>query len=176
MGNYSYIIDSNITEVSYAEPVTLAEAKLYIRVSHSSENAQITEMISGARQIIEKATGLSLIPKQVTVWFSNEGGWFQLPYGPITSSIVLTDDTTGTVLTDKTITGSKHPVITFPSINRLKAVYNAGYTTLPHDLKIAILDQTNHMYENRGAFDETMGVCQKAWRTCQMYCKRSPIL
>jgi hypothetical protein len=176
MGNYSYIIDSTVVDVAYVEPVTIAEAKLYMRVSTTTENAQITEMISGARMIIEKATGLSLITKQITVWFNNEGGWFQLPYGPITSSIVLTDDTTGTVLTNKTITGSEHPVITFPSINRLKAVYNAGYTTLPHALKMAILDQTNHMYENRGAFDETMGVCQKAWRTCQMYTKSSPIL
>ena len=176
MGNTSYIIDSNITEVSYAEPVTLAEAKLYIRVSHTSEDAQISEMIRSARMIIEKATGLSFITKQVEVWFCNKGAWLQLPYGPITSSITLTDVTSGTTLTDTIITGGNHPVITFPAIDRLKATYNVGFTTLPTPLKNAILDQVNHMYENRGAFDETMGVCQKAWRTCQMYTKTSPIL
>lgn len=176
MGNYSYIIDTNITEVSYAEPVTLAEAKLYLRVSHTSEDAQISEMIRTARMIIEKGTGLSLITKQVEVWFSNKGAWFQFPYGPVTSSVTLTDVTTGTTLTDTIITGGQHPVITFPVIDRLKATYNVGYTTLPTALKTAILDQVNHLYENRGAFDETMGVCQKAWRTCQMYTKRSPVL
>lgn len=176
MGNTSYIIDSNITEVSYAEPVTLAEAKLYIRVSHTSEDAQISEMIRSARMIIEKATGLSLITKQVELWFCNKGAWLQLPYGPITSSITLTDVTSGTTLTDTIITGGKHPVITFPAIDRLKATYNVGFTALPTPLKNAILDQVNHMYENRGAFDETMGVCQKAWRTCQAYTKTSPVL
>ena len=176
MGNTSYIIDSNITEVSYAEPVTLAEAKLYIRVSHTSEDAQISELIRIARMIIENATGLSLITKQVEVWFSNKGAWFQFPYGPITSSVSVYDVTTGTILVDTIITGGKHPVITFPVIDRLKAVYNVGFTALPTPLKNAILDQVNHMYENRGAFDETMGVCQKAWRTCQAYTKTSPVL
>jgi Phage gp6-like head-tail connector protein len=176
MGNYSYIIDSNITEVSYAEPVTLAEAKLYIRVSHTSEDAQISEMIRSARMIIEKATGLSLITKQAEVWFCNKGAWFQFPHGPITSSITLYDVTTGTELTDKIIMGGKHPVITFPAIDKMRAVYNVGFTALPNPLKTAILDQVNHLYENRGAFDETMGVCQKAWRTCQTYTKTSPVL
>lgn len=176
MGNYSYIIDSTLTEVSYAEPVTLAEAKLYIRVSHTSEDAEIAEMIRTARMIIERATGLSLITKQAIVWFSNKGAWFQLPYGPVTSSVTLYDDTTGTLLSDKIVTGSQHPIVTFPTIDNMRAVYNVGYTTIPTALKTAILDQVNHLYENRGAFDETMGVCQKAWRTCQMYTKRSPIL
>ena len=176
MGNQSYVIDHLISEVSYAEPVTLAEAKLYLRVSHISEDAQISEMIRSARQHIENATGLSLLTKQVQLWFSNEGGFLQLPYGPITSSVTLYDSTTGTELTDKTVVGGQHPVITFPRIANMRAVYNVGYTAIPTGLKNALMDQINHLYENRGAFDETMGVCQKAWRACQQYTRRSPIL
>ena len=176
MANISYLIDKQITEVSYAEPVTLAEAKLYIRVSHTSEDAEISEMIRTARQIIEQGTGQSLITKQVTIWFSNKGGFFQFPYGPITSSITLYDNFTGSVVVDKTIIGDGNPVITFPVTDNLKAVYNVGYNPIPTALKYAILDQVNHLYENRRAGAEGMGVCEKAWRACQMYTKRSPIL
>lgn len=176
MANTSYLIDYSVSDVIYAEPVTLAEAKLYIRVSHTSEDAEIAEMITAARQAIELAAGISIVTKQVTVWFSNKGGFFQLPYGPVTSSVTLYEDTTGTVLTDKKIVGGKYPVVTFPAIDNLKAVYNAGYAVVPKELKFAILDQVNHMYENRGAGAEGMGICEKAWRACQQFTRTSPIL
>ena len=175
MGNYSYQIDASITEVSYAEPVTLAEAKLYIRVSHSSEDPQISEMISAARKTIEQAAGISIITKQVIVWFSNKGGVFNLPYGPIISTPVISDVTTGTTY-DATVIGGSHPIVTFPMQDNMKAVYNVGMTTVPVALKYAILDQLNHMYENRGAGAEGMGICEKAWRACQLFTKQSPIL
>jgi hypothetical protein len=176
MGNYSYTIDSQITEVSYAEPVTLAEAKLYIRVSHTSEDAQVSQLISSARKIIEDAAGISVITKQVKVWFSNKGGAYQLPYGPITSDITLYDDYTGTILTDKRIIGGNYPRITFPQIENMRAEYTVGYTHVPAALKFAILDQVNHMYENRGAGAEGMGICEKAWRACQQFTHQSPII
>jgi hypothetical protein len=176
MGNYSYTIDSQITEVSYAEPVTLAEAKLYIRVSHTSEDAMIARMISSARKIIEDAAGISIITKQVKVWFSNKGGAYQLPYGPITSAITLYDDYTGTVLTDKRIIGGNYPRITFPEIDNMRAEYTVGYTHVPAALKDAILDQLNYMYENRGAENEGTGICEQAWRACQQFTRQSPIL
>ena len=176
MGNYSFIIDSQVTEVSYAEPVTLAEAKLYIRVSTTSEDAQVAQLISSARKIIEDAAGISIITKQVKVWFSNQGCSFQLPYGPITSAVTLYDDYTGTILTDKRIIGGQYPRITFPQIDSLRAEYTVGFTQVPAALKFAILDQINHMYENRGAGAEGMGICEKAWRACQQFTRQSPIL
>jgi len=176
MGNYSYTIDSQITEVSYAEPVTLAEAKLKIRVSHAIEDAMIARMISSARKIIEDAAGISIITKVVKVWFSNKGGAYQLPYGPITSDITLYDDYTGTVLTDKRIIGGNYPRITFPQIENMRAEYTVGYTHVPAALKDAILDQLNYMYENRGAENEGTGICEQAWRACQQFTRQSPIL
>jgi uncharacterized phiE125 gp8 family phage protein len=176
MGNYSYTIDSQITEVSYAEPVTLAEAKLKIRVSHAIEDAMIARMISSARKIIEDAAGISIITKVVKVWFSNKGGAYQLPYGPITSDITLYDDYTGTILTDKRIIGGNYPRITFPQIENMRAEYTVGYTHVPAALKDAILDQLNYMYENRGAENEGTGICEQAWRACQQFTRQSPIL
>ncbi len=176
MGNYSFTIDSQITEVSYAEPVTLAEAKLKIRVSHAIEDAMIARMISSARKIIEDAAGISIITKVVKVWFSNKGGAYQLPYSPITSDVTLYDDYTGTILTDKRIIGGNYPRITFPQIENMRAEYTVGYTHVPAALKDAILDQLNYMYENRGAENEGTGICEQAWRACQQFTRQSPIL
>jgi uncharacterized phiE125 gp8 family phage protein len=176
MGNQSYIIDSQLTEVSYSEPVTLAEAKLYIRVSHTSEDAQVASLISAARKTIEDAAGISILTKTVKVWFSNKGGSFSLPFGPVISDVVLYDDYTGTLLTDKRIIGGNYPVVKFPQIDTLRAEYQVGMTHVPAALKFAILDQVNHMYENRGAGAEGMGICEKAWRACQQFTRQSPIL
>ena len=176
MGNQSYLIDSQVTEVSYAEPVTLAETKTYLRVSHPSEDAQIATMISAARRIIEDAAGLSIIQKSVKIWFSNMGGWFQLPFGPIVSSVTLYDETTNTILTDTTIIGGNHKIVKFPKIDSLRAEYLVGYSYVPVGLKYAILDQVNHMYENRGAFQDHTGICEKSWRACQQFKRVSPIL
>jgi hypothetical protein len=49
-------------------------------------------------------------------------------------------------------------------------------TTVPKELKIAILDQINYGYENRGMDVDDMGVCEKTWRVCQRWTRTSPIL
>lgn len=176
MGNQSYIIDSQVTEVNYSEPLTLAEAKQYIRVTHDSEDALISSMISAARKTIEDAAGISILTKTVKVWFSNKGGSFNLPFGPVISAVTLYDDYTGTLLTDKRIIGGNYPVVKFPQIDTLRAEYQVGMTHVPVALKFAIRDQVNHMYDNRGAGAEGMGICEKAWRACQQFNRTSPIL
>ena len=177
MAYTNFIIDYTLTDTApVTEPVTLAEAKLYCRVSTSVDDNQISLMIKQAREAIEVGTGLSLIPKTAVVWFTNFNGSFNLPYGPVNSFTSLIDENNNTIdAADYTLVGGKFPMLTRPLWRNLKATYTVGYTTIPNDLKIAILDQVSYDYENRG-LDSNTGICEKSWKACQRWTRISPIL
>lgn len=177
MAYSNFIIDYTLTDIgTVVEPVTLAEAKLYCRVSTSVDDNQITLMIKQAREAIEVGTGLSLIPKTAVVWFTNFNGSFNLPYGPVNSFTSLIDENGDTIVAaDYTLVGGKFPMLTRPLWRNLKATYVVGYATVPNDLKIAILDQVSYDYENRG-LDSNTGICEKSWKACQRWTRISPIL
>ena len=181
MSFYNYLIDYSLEySGTVVEPVTLAEAKNYCRVSTNQDDALITDLITQAREAIEKATGLCIVPRIVNIWFNNPSGGFQLPYGPITYFMGLQDQNNNSVSEDNyNLRGGQYPSLVYPIWNGLSATYQSGFDCVPKDLKIAILDQIDFDYENRGAdierYDQT-GVCQKAWRACQRYTRTSPIL
>ena len=177
MAYSNFIIDYTLTDTApVTEPVTLAEAKLYCRVSTSVDDNQISLMIKQAREAIEVGTGLSLIPKTAVVWFTNFNGSFNLPYGPVNSFTSLIDENGDTIIAaDYTLVGGKFPMLTRPLWRNLKATYVVGYATVPNDLKIAILDQVSYDYENRG-LDSNTGICEKSWKACQRWTRISPIL
>jgi uncharacterized phiE125 gp8 family phage protein len=174
---YSYRNDYQFSNnAPVTEPVTLAEAKLYCRVTTSTEDALIESIITQARESIELATNLSLIPRQVEVWFNNEAGNFDLPFGPVTYFLSLYDNNEDEIPSnDYKLIGGAYPKVKFPTQNDMKATYNAGFDCIPKDLKIAILDQVSYDYENRG-LDANSGICEKTWRACQRWTKTSPIL
>ena len=174
---YSYRNDYQFSNnAPVTEPVTLAEAKLYCRVTTSTEDALIESMITQAREAIELITNLSLIPRQVDVWFCNEGANFDLPFGPVTYFLSLYDNNGDEIESnDYKLIGGAYPKVKYPAQNDMKATYNAGFDCIPQDLKIAILDQVSYDYENRG-LDANSGICEKTYRACQRWTKTSPIL
>jgi hypothetical protein len=177
MSYSNFIIDHTLTySGSVVEPVTLNEAKLYCRVTNTADDAQIEMMITQARQAIEKATGLCLVQRNVSVWFSNLTGTFQLPFGPVTFFFNLTDEN-GNLIDSSNIRliGGQFPTLRTPCWDNLLATYQSGYDCVPDDLKIAILDQVSYDYENRG-LDSDSGICEKTWKACQRWTRISPIL
>lgn len=74
-----------------SEPVTLSDAKTWLRVSHSEHDGLITELLTGARETVEHQTGLALIRQSWTEtldhWpqarLSGCGQAFRLARGPL---------------------------------------------------------------------------------------------
>lgn len=175
---YNYIIDYTISDNgTITEPVTVSEAKQYCRVTNNVEDDLFAELITQSRQAVEKASGLSIVPKNVAVWFSNQSGGFQLPFGPVTFFLGLQDEKGNQIAqSNYKLIGGQFPSLIFPIWNGMSATYQAGYDCVPKELKIAILDQINYGYENRGMDVNDLGICEKTWRVCQRWTRTSPIL
>ena len=81
-----------------AEPVTLAEAKLHLRVDHTSDDTLISALIVAAREHVENYLGGSLVQQTRAVYLSS-GPYspFRLPCGPVQSieSVKYTDSDGG---------------------------------------------------------------------------------
>jgi uncharacterized phiE125 gp8 family phage protein len=180
MAYSNYINDFSAVPIApIVEPVTVAEAKSYCRVTTDAENDLFAILIKSAREAVEVATGLSLIPKDITTYFNNISGNFDIPFGPIDISTFELFDMEQNALeitgTDLQLIGDEFPKLVYPRWGNLKATYEAGYVTIPTDLKLAILDQVSYDYENRG-LDADTGICNKTWKACQRWTRISPIL
>lgn len=140
--NYNAVISVSFSNEG-TEPVTLQEAKDWCRIDVSDDDALITSLIKAARIICEQYSGLSFVTKTVTAILVNGLGNIDLPYGPVTGDVTYTE-TDGTAI-DYDISDER--------CERFKAVYSAGYETLPQNLKTALLNQIAFMYDHRGNED-----------------------
>jgi len=150
------------------EPLTLAEAKLYLRVDSDSEDDLITALIKAARLQVENKTYRMLISQtwDLILDKSDIGEGELLIYKqPITAissvkyyDINNTEQTLSSTAyqTEVNSNPAKVNIISMPSIyNRLGAVtirFVAGYANagaVPQDIKQAMYFLIGHMYENR---------------------------
>ena len=156
------------------EPVTLQEAKDYMRISSDSENDLIEELITSARERIEKFTGLSLGEKTLKAY------WFyfhipqEIPYGPVTliDSVVNDED----VALEYTARGLQYKMLEAYSTQGLTIEYEAGFAVCPKGLKLAILKQVSTDYENRenySIYDQAYQLSSDAKRQAQPYCRNT---
>jgi len=68
------------------EPVLLSDAKTFLRVSNTVEDALITQLITSARQQAEKYTGIYLKPRNIIAMVNCGIGLAEIP-GPVYSPI-----------------------------------------------------------------------------------------
>jgi uncharacterized phiE125 gp8 family phage protein len=162
-----------VTDLS-VEPVTLQEAKDYMRISSESENDLIEELITSARERIEKYTGLSLGLKTLKAY------WFyfhvpaEIPYGPITAINSVVDD--NDVELEYTARGLQYKTLEAYSTQGLAIEYEAGFTIVPKGLKLAILKQVSTDYENRenySIYDQAYELSSDARRQAMPYCRNT---
>lgn len=171
---------TRITEPS-AEPVTLAEVKQHLRLSHDSEDALVSSLMKAAREEVEQATGLALISQQ---WRLYLDCWpvsqiILLQRTPVLSldSVTVFDEAgvpSTLALSGLVLDRASRPAriampdgLTQPGrdINGIEVDFTAGFgatgVEVPDGLKRAIMLLAAHWYEYRGA--EPFDRASAAW-------------
>jgi len=158
-----------ITEPA-AEPVSLSEAKLHLRVDSTTEDALITRLITAAREECEQQIDRS-IPTQTLqlVIDAFPAGAITLPRGPVTSvsfvqfknqsGVLQTMSASGYILDDNDVQASlRLPYggiwpVTLLEANAVQIQYVAGWAAnvCPSSLKQWILLRVGTLFETREA-------------------------
>ncbi len=179
------------------EPLSLEDAKLYCKIDYDEDDNLLLTLITAARLLLEKYTGLSFVQKRLIVQLTNLCGGIELPYGPIPGGPAAIDKTlvtdgAGNAIDEGLIvlTGISYGNIgTFVNVQSpcyplLEFIYSAGYPQLPETLLTAMKAQVFFMYENRGELQGTLNegggrgysprfVCDAAKVLCENYIRVS---
>ncbi len=161
-----------ITEPA-TEPVTLTEAKLFIRYTQSLQNDVITALITAARRYVEKWTNRTLVTTTYEYYAENFCNEIQIPTSTVNSitSITYVDSNGDTQTLASTVYGFDNvspintvyllPEQSWPGVqvqpNAVKITFPAGFgaaTAVPEDVKTAIKMMVGFMFEQREAMQE----------------------
>jgi uncharacterized phiE125 gp8 family phage protein len=164
-----------------AEPVTLADMKLHLRVSNDSEDALISSLIKAAREELEHATGLALISQGWRLYLDCWPGTrtVLIHKAPVISLTAVTVYDEAGVPSSLPLSGfildrfsrpsrlAVPDAITAPGkkLNGIEVDFTAGFgatgVDVPDGLKRAIMLLAAHWYEFRGA--EAFDRASAAW-------------
>lgn len=140
--------------VNITEPVTLAQAKAWLKVTHDDEDDIISALITAARQICEGYVSKSFVERTVTACVRNDLGNVKLPYGPVGNVTNVYDfDGNEFASGDYNITGIADKRLGYPMNSYVKVIYTAGYAVLPQHFRTALKMQLSWMYVHRGDED-----------------------
>lgn len=122
--------------------VTLAEAKIWLRVDHTADDNLIEDIIiPAAQRRIEMATGLMLSAgTEVKVEYTGieSAMYVDVPFAPVTSVEIPEDST------------NEGDTLLIPA-GDTTVEYTCGYTEVPADIKLLVLNQIDWMYNNRNS-------------------------
>jgi uncharacterized phiE125 gp8 family phage protein len=153
------------------EPITVADAVDFLRVSTADENTLIGRYCQAARLFVQNRIQRSLVPQTVDIGLDQAptGAWLDLPFPPLVSvtSIAAIDVSGSSSLLDLSTflvdTASEPGRIGVPAghwwpmnlrtFQSLTLRIVVGYTTVPEDLVQAMRLLIGHYYENRGAIE-----------------------
>ena len=154
-----------------AEPVTLAEVKTHLKLTHSSEDGLLSGLVRAAREEVERSTGLALIDQTwrllIDRWPSQ--GCVFLPKSPLREILAVTAFGTEGEASLINPTDYQVDLLSRPArlhfdkrpeplrmFNGIEIDFSAGFgeagTDVPDLLKRAILLLVAHWYEFRSGF------------------------
>jgi len=136
------------------EPITLAEAKAWLKVDYADEDSLITMLISGVREQVELFTGLGIVARTIEYFDEEIADEITLPY-PDHASIteVKINDVVSTAYKKTGITQFIiYPETTFLSGEDNQGIYIKYVTSgnCPTGLKLEMLKIIDEKYRNRG--------------------------
>ena len=146
-----------------ADLTTLANAKLWLGVTNTSDDPLLTRLVSAASQFVQEFIGRYILTAPYSFTVSGRGGFKAiLPNYPVTAVSSVTVD--GQAIPAST--GPLSPGYTFDAyqvylngyafnagINNVTIAYTAGYATAPLDIEQACLEITGSMYRRRDRVD-----------------------
>lgn len=166
--------DWKVSTAPVLEPITLAEAKLHLRVTSTIDDDLIETLIQAAREWCEGYAGRAYITQSITLKMDSFVDVLDLPRPPLVSvTTVKYVDSAGDT---KTLSDSVYTVDTASEPGRLLLGYNqswptirsvaqaveiifvAGYgattATVPYRVKAAMKLLIGHLYEHREVASE----------------------
>lgn len=159
-------LDWAIVTDAVTYPVTLTEAKNFLRVDYTNDDDLITDIIKAATEKAEKYMNRSVTQKDVIMSYTSFSNRIQLPYPPYLSIDSVTvkyrgEDTVLVEDSDFFLYGVRDLTIEFDKYYRdyqLQINASVGYTTVPTAIKQGILKLIARMYEYRNDFMEGVSV------------------
>jgi uncharacterized phiE125 gp8 family phage protein len=148
-----------------SEPVTLAEAKLYLRVDQTTEDALISDLIVAARMMAEGWLKKSLISQSWKLSYDDGiPDYVPLPMGPVSAiaSVVLVnrDASTSTVSAGSYYLNAAQDALMMDNAliaHRIEINYSTGYgaaSAVPKPIKQGMLCHIAALYDSRGEAGE----------------------
>ena len=118
--------------------IPLSEVKAHINVDFSDSDAKITELLKSAFREVELFIQKALKTKTVRQSYVEINGTIELAFSPIQSIVSVTDSDL-VAFTDYTKSFDNTKISAY-SASGIVITYIAGFTSLPADIKNAILD------------------------------------
>ncbi len=165
-----------LTTPPTVEPITLAEAKTHLRITHSDDDTYISTLMIAARRLVEARTGLRLLQQGWSVFLDcwPADGVIDLPLTPVSAIVDII--TYGDLDTPATIDAAHYFLDATSNPNRVVfrqgrnpanpgrrakgieikvlAGFGATAVAVPQELKQAALLITAHWFSKRGEGDD----------------------
>ncbi|MGB1540581.1 MAG: head-tail connector protein, partial [Rickettsiales bacterium] len=143
-----------------SEPLTLAEAKLYLRVDGSAEDSLITDMITAVREAAEEYLRKSLITQSWVLTYEDYApAVAMLPRGPVQSisSVKVIDRSGAETAVSNTVyhLGVGKASVHFDTVQLgylVEIIYSTGYgdaDAVPEAIRQGMLTHLAALYDNR---------------------------
>jgi uncharacterized phiE125 gp8 family phage protein len=147
----NYLNGIEIVNDIVTEPLSLTDAKTWLRVTFSTDDGVISSLITSARSWLEQFTGVGFGARKLTAYITIEdySKDFELPYGPV-KTIVKVYDKDGEADLDSSLYELYGGKLRFKTTGEFYVTYTCGYSSLPDPLLQDIKRIVAWGYQNRG--------------------------